>query len=83
MLHGGEAEADQEAPHGLCYVAFGSGRAASDDRGKSKRPPDDGRFAEVGLAMAYFPQGVAPRVSSALRRFTSVFGMGTGGATAL
>ena len=36
-----------------------------------------------GLAMAYFPQGVAPPVSSALRRFTSVFGMGTGGATAL
>ncbi len=35
------------------------------------------------LAMAYFPQGVAPPVSSALRRFTSVFGMGTGGATAL
>ena len=33
--------------------------------------------------MAYFPQGVAPPVSSALRRFTSVFGMGTGGATAL
>ena len=55
----------------------------SPDGGKCKRPPDDGRFAEVGLAMAYFPQGVAPRVSSALRRFTSVFGMGTGGATAL
>ncbi len=36
-----------------------------------------------GLAMAYFPQGVAPPVSSALRRFTAVFGMGTGGATAL
>jgi len=36
-----------------------------------------------GLAMAYFPQRVAPQVSSALRRFTSVFGMGTGGATAL
>jgi len=33
--------------------------------------------------MAYFPQGVAPPVSSALRRFTTVFGMGTGGATSL
>ena len=35
------------------------------------------------LAVAYFPQGVAPSVSSALGRFTSVFGMGTGGATPL
>ena len=34
------------------------------------------------LATTYFPQGVAPPVSSALRRFTSVFGMGTGGPTA-
>ena len=34
-------------------------------------------------AAAYFPQRLAPPVSSALRRFTSVFGMGTGGATAL
>ena len=33
--------------------------------------------------MAYFPRPVARGVSSALRRFTSVFGMGTGGATAL
>ena len=40
-------------------------------------------FCMNGLAMAYFPQGAAPQVSSALRRFTSVFGMGTGGATAL
>ncbi len=30
-----------------------------------------------------FSQGVAPSVSSALRRFTSVFGMGTGGSTSL
>ena len=35
------------------------------------------------LAMAYFPQGVPPSVSSALGRFTSVFGMGTGGTTSL
>ena len=34
-------------------------------------------------AATYFPQGVAPLVSSALRCFTSVFGMGTGGATSL
>ncbi len=33
--------------------------------------------------MAYFPQEAAFSVSSALRRFTSVFGMGTGGATSL
>ena len=33
--------------------------------------------------MAYFPQGVSPSVSSALGRFTSVFGMGTGGTTPL
>ena len=30
-----------------------------------------------------FSQGVSPSVSSALRRFTSVFGMGTGGSTPL
>ena len=35
------------------------------------------------LAVAYFPQRVAPSVSSALGRFTSVFGMGTGGTTSL
>ena len=35
------------------------------------------------LAVAYFPQRVTPSVSSALGRFTSVFGMGTGGATPL
>ncbi len=35
------------------------------------------------LAVAYFPQEVAPPVSSALERFTTVFGMGTGGATLL
>ena len=33
--------------------------------------------------MTYFPQGPSPSVSSALRRFTSVFGMGTGGTTSL
>ena len=33
--------------------------------------------------MTYFPQGPAPSVSSALRRFTSVFGKGTGGTTSL
>ncbi len=30
-----------------------------------------------------FSQKVAPQVSSALERFTSVFGMGTGGSTPL
>ena len=34
-------------------------------------------------AAAYFPHPVARAVSWALRRFTSVFGMGTGGATSL
>jgi hypothetical protein len=46
------------------------------------------RRAEAGkrerpLAAAYFPHPVARAVSSALRRFTSVFGMGTGGSTSL
>ena len=35
------------------------------------------------LAVTYFPQRLAPPVSSALKCFTSVFGMGTGGATSL
>src|SRR3972149_4072372 len=34
-------------------------------------------------AAAYFPHPVARAVSSALRRFTSVFGMGTGGSASL
>ena len=34
-------------------------------------------------AAAYFPHPVTRAVSSALRRFTSVFGMGTGGSTSL
>jgi hypothetical protein len=34
-------------------------------------------------AAAYFPHPVARAVSWALKRFTSVFGMGTGGATSL
>jgi hypothetical protein len=33
--------------------------------------------------MTYFPQEREPSVSSALRRFTSVFGKGTGGTTSL
>ena len=41
--------------------------------GEKKKPP----------ATAYFPHPVARAVSSALRRFTSVFGMGTGGSTSL
>jgi len=40
-------------------------------------------LGESPLAVAYFPQGIAPSVSSALGRFTSVFGMGTGGSTPL
>ena len=35
------------------------------------------------LAMAYFPQRVPPSVSSALSRFTAVFGKGTGGSSSL
>ena len=42
-----------------------------------------GRGYEKALAAAYFPHPVAQAVSSALRRFTSVFGMGTGGAASL
>ena len=50
--------------------------------------PEAGRLiaessTSVALALAYFPGGLPTRVSSALRRFTSVFGMGTGGATPL
>jgi hypothetical protein len=41
--------------------------------GEKKMPPGSGVFS----------QGVAPSVSSALKRFTSVFGMGTGGSTSL
>jgi hypothetical protein len=33
--------------------------------------------------MTYFPQEPSPSVSSALKRFTSVFGKGTGGTTSL
>ena len=33
-------------------------------------------------AITYFPMGASPIVSSALPRFTSLFGMGRGGATA-
>ena len=41
------------------------------------------RVTKSLLAMTYFPQGLMRSVSSALRRFTSVFGMGTGGSTSL
>ena len=40
-------------------------------------------MACIVLAVAYFPHPVARGVSSALRRFTSVFGMRTGGSAAL
>src|SRR5436190_21358952 len=39
--------------------------------------------ANYGPGIGLFSQRVTPRVSSALGRFTSVFGMGTGGATPL
>ena len=58
-------------------------RHAPAGAGKANARPKTGAAQGSGLAMAYFPQGVAPQVSSALRRFTSVFGMGTGGAIAL
>jgi hypothetical protein len=35
------------------------------------------------LAVTYLPQRLAAPVLSALKRFTSVFGMGTGGTTSL
>jgi hypothetical protein len=43
------------------------------ENGEKEKPPGSGLFS----------QGVAPSVSSALKRFTSVFGMGTGGSTPL
>ena len=64
-------------------VATGSDPGNGDGAGNANARRVDGRLNGNGLAMAYFPQGVAPQVSLALRRFTSVFGMGTGGATAL
>src|SRR5262245_7080981 len=48
-----------------------------------KGPPGVARRALSDLAMAYFPHPVAGTVSSVLARFTSVFGMGTGGTTPL
>ena len=62
------------------------GRATGDRRKETEKAkaPRDKRGAFINtLAVAYFPQRIAPPVSSALRRFTSVFGMGTGGATSL
>ncbi len=44
-----------------------------EQRAKEKEPPGNGIFS----------RRVAPRVSSALERFTSVFGMGTGGSAPL
>ncbi len=41
------------------------------------------RKGPITLAVAYFPHPVAQAVSSALARFTSVFGMGTGGSMPL
>ena len=43
------------------------------EKTKEKEPPGNGIFS----------RRVAPRVSSALERFTSVFGMGTGGSAPL
>ncbi len=56
----GEAGPDQEAPHDPCHADAGSGRAAGDDAGKSKRPPDDGRCAEVGWRWPIFRRGLPP-----------------------
>ena len=43
----------------------------------------DGVKNQKLLGNDIFSQGVSPQVSSALERFTSVFGMGTGGSTPL
>ena len=51
--------------------------------GKGERPALLAWGVQNTLAVAYFPQRIAPPVSSALRRFTSVFGMGTGGSASL
>ena len=48
---------------------------------KKKSPHFVRREDSQLLAAAYFPHPVAQAVSLALRRFTSVFEMGTGGAT--
>ena len=71
--------AQRPAPHRP--RAIGSRTAGKPSAATQNRPSKTG--GSHGLAMAYFPQGVAPPVSSALRRFTAVFGMGTGGTTAL
>ena len=42
-----------------------------------------GREPHDGLAVAYCPHPLAEAVSSVLERFTTVFGMGTGGTTPL
>src|SRR3972149_8049977 len=58
-------------------------RAASISRYNKEPPTVWWGSCESTLAVAYFPHPVAQAVSSALRRFTSVFGMGTGGPTSL
>src|SRR3990170_1666807 len=66
------------------YVAY---RGTSVDDGLTLAARSRGRRAggakKKPLAAAYFPHPVARAVSSALRRFTSVFGMGTGGSASL
>src|SRR3990172_2749708 len=54
-------------------LTLAAGRGGRRQRRQKKKP----------LAAAYFPHPVARAVSSALRRFTSVFGMGTGGSASL
>lgn len=53
------------------------------DEGEKQRAIPFSGMARIVLAVAYFPRPFARGVSSALWRFTSVFGMGTGGATTL
>ena len=52
-------------------------------RERSSEPSRFSGMARIVLAVAYFPRPFARGVSSALWRFTSVFGMGTGGSTTL
>ena len=69
-------------PSGMrCRPAMGATEVAR--AGEKQRAIPFRGMARIVLAVAYFPRPFARGVSSALWRFTSVFGMGTGGATTL
>ena len=74
-LHAGAPESDVAPPAtgGRLDPSHGGVKGLNPKRIEKTKPPGDGLFSHH-LTMA---------VSSALGRFTSVFGMGTGGATPL